>query len=137
METPDKFQKTYERLSKTMAEATKAGWQVIDTDFFGERPEGMNEMDYLVKAQDYFRFVYTMGVLERATKSSLYGWTREAYDEFEKLMMRSGMLVSEDGGLNETFITEAQLDWLTKRYNARKMFGLFESIQRSKKRGLI
>lgn len=139
---PDKLQKIYDRLSKVVAEADKAGWNVLDVNFFpipeidGERVKNRSP-GHLMKAQRFFRSIYVMGVLERATQSSVYGWTRTAYDEFVKLMMKSTLFTGESGNQDETFISKEQLDWINKAYRPKQIFKVFENIEKSRKRNLF
>ncbi|KKQ31419.1 MAG: hypothetical protein US68_C0004G0022 [Candidatus Shapirobacteria bacterium GW2011_GWE1_38_10] len=134
---PDKTQKVFERLSKVVAEADKAGWNVFNPEYFKLPPVDKDHdrlIEDLVRAQRFMRFVYVMGLLERATKTSLYGWTRTTYDEYVKLLMDSGMFTDVNGGQNEKFISEKQLDWINGAYRPRQIFDLFESRERAKKR---
>jgi len=139
---PDKLQKTYERLSKVVAEADKAGWDILDDSFFPmPKVDGVHIKDrsisHLLKAQKYFRAIYVIGVLERATQSSAYGWTKTAYDEFVRLMMKSTLFTSQSGEQNETFISKDQLDWINKAYHPKQIFQSFENIEKGRKRNLF
>jgi hypothetical protein len=134
--TPDALMKTYERLSKVVAEANKGGWHVIDTRFFGARPKDengeytMGKTEYLVAQQEYFRFVFVMGVLERATKIKSTTWSRADYYSLVDMMMRDGLFMSGEGKFNETFITKEQLKWINKAYRPEQLLGLSDSSKR-------
>jgi hypothetical protein len=137
---PNIVQSTYERLSKAVSEVDKAGWRIFNPDFFKistiseTNPRSTKD---LIREQRFLRFIYVMGVLERATKSPNFGWSRLEYDRYEDLLMRGRMLYDVNSEAKETFISQEQLDYIQKAYSPRKRFSWMDAERRADARKIF
>ncbi len=102
------MQKAFERLNKTIAEAIKSGYTVlnekyIDADIF--RKLGSTDKKALTDLQRKFRVVFMRNVLERGSLSPVgLGWNEEALEEIKLQYVTGNHFTTSTGNPDGNFI---------------------------------
>ncbi len=135
------MQKAFERLNKTFAEATKAGWVVLNPKYIDSETlrliaSGDRDKRGLTELQRKFRVVFMKNVLERGSLSPLaLGWNEETLEELRVQLVTGNHFITSSGKPDGNFI---DLDEWNK---AVKFSGIVTRIRsaedRKSRRGIV